>query len=158
MNLTGLLLALLRKDDVDSATRLYEDGGRAIADQFFSELQKGDAALRAAGVRMYAQARDFARAARLHEGARYWPDAAKLYEEAGDLASAARCWKKAGEPKRAARALHASGAVEEAAALYQEVKQPAARAAVLAHGDPSAALRIYRLFAEGLAERVRALS
>jgi hypothetical protein len=30
MNLSGILIALLRKDGVDSATRLYEEGGRAI--------------------------------------------------------------------------------------------------------------------------------
>ena len=134
-NLVGVLVGLLQQDDIDSATHLYEEGGRAVAEQLFSVLQKGDAKLREAGVRMYVQARDFARAARMHEQARFWPDAARFYEEAGDLASAARCWKKAGEPKRAARALHASGAVEEAAALYQELKQPDARATVLARGE-----------------------
>src|SRR5438552_15620692 len=135
MNLSGLLLALLRKDDVDSAVRLYEDGGRAIAEQLYNELAKADADVRGAGVRMYEQARDFSRAARLHEVARYWPDAARLYEAAGDQAAAARCWKKAGETKRAARALHASGAVDEAAELYQETKQPESRAAALAKGS-----------------------
>jgi len=65
-----------------------------------SVLQKADPNVRQAGIKMYVQARDFARGARLHEQARFWPDAARLYEEAGDLASAARCWKKAGEPQR----------------------------------------------------------
>ena len=134
-NLIGVLVGLLQQGEIEGATQLYEEGGRAVSEQLLSVLQKADASVRAAGVEMYVQARDFARAARLHEVARFWPDAAKLYEEAGDLASAARCWKKAGEPQRAARALHASGAVEEAAALYQELKQPESRATVLARGE-----------------------
>ena len=132
MNLSSLLLALLRKGDVASATRLYEDGGSAIAEQLLSELQKGEPGLRQAGAAMYVEARDFARAARLHESARFWPDAARMYEEADELEAAARCWKKAGEPKRAARALHAAGAVDAAAELYEE---PAARASALAGGS-----------------------
>jgi tetratricopeptide (TPR) repeat protein len=131
MTLVGMLLALLRKGDLESATRLYEDGGRAIADQLLKELLK-DPALRENAAQMYAEARDFARAARLHEQARFWPDAAKLYEEAGDPAAAARCWKKAGDTRRAARALQASGASEEAAQLYQQAQEPAARANALA--------------------------
>ncbi|MCA1825393.1 MAG: cyclic nucleotide-binding domain-containing protein [Myxococcales bacterium] len=134
-NLVGILVGMLHRGDLDAATQLYEQGGRAIAEQMLSALQKADPQMRDAAARMYVQARDFARGARLYEQARFWPDAAKLYEEAGDLASAARCWKKAGEPQKAARALHASGAVEEAAALYQELKQPDARAAVLARGE-----------------------
>ena len=134
-NLVGVLVELLSSRDIDSATQLYEEGGRAVAEQLLSVLQKADAPVREAGIAMYVQSRDFARAARLHEQARFWPDAAKLYEEAGDMPAAARCWKRAGEPKRAARALHASGAVEEAAELYRETQQPDARAAVLAKGE-----------------------
>jgi hypothetical protein len=134
MNLSGLLLALLRKGDLASAVRLYEDGGRAIAGQLYNELAKADADLRATAIQMYEQARDFSRAARLHEVGRYWPDAARLYEEAGDHAAAARCWRKAGETQKAARALQASGANEEAAELYQELKQPESRGAALAKG------------------------
>ena len=134
-NLAGVLVGLLQQGDVDSATGLYEERGRAVAEQLLAVLQKADPSVREAGVRMYAQARDFARAARLCEQARFWTDAAKLYEEAGDLVAAARCWRRAGEPDKAARALHASGAVEEAAELYQELKQPQQRATVLARGE-----------------------
>lgn len=134
-NLVGILIGMLHRGDLDDATRLYEEGGRAVAEQLLALLQKAEPPLREAAARMYVQARDFARGARLYEQARFWPDAAKLYEEAADLAAAARCWKKAGQPQRAARALHASGAVEEAAAIYQELKQPDARATVLAGGE-----------------------
>ena len=117
-NLVGVLVGLLQSGDLATATQLYEESGRAVAEQLFAQLARSEQAVREAGVNMYVQARDFARAARLHESARFWPDAARLYEEAGDMTSAARCWKKAGEMSRAAQALDASGAVEEAAALY----------------------------------------
>jgi len=90
-NLVGVLVGLLQQGDLDGATQLYEEGGRAVAEQLISVLQKADPNVRQAGIKMYVQARDFARGARLHEQARFWPDAARLYEEAGDLASAARC-------------------------------------------------------------------
>jgi len=134
-NLVGVLVAMLQQGEVQASTQLYEEGGRAVAEQLLSALIKSGTEVRKAGVAMYVQARDFSRAARLHESARFWPDAARLYEEAGDLPSAARCWTKAGEPQRAAQALDAGGAVEEAAALYQELKQPEARGTVLARGE-----------------------
>src|SRR5215813_6304362 len=81
-NLVGVLVGLLTQKDFEGATQLYEQGGRAVAEQLMSVLQKAEAEVREAGVRMYVQARDFARGARLYEQARYWPDAAKLYEEA----------------------------------------------------------------------------
>ena len=133
-SLVGVLAAMLQQGDLDTATRLYEESGRAVAEQLLAVLQRAEQPVREAGAKMYVQARDFARAARLYENARFWPDAARLYEEAGDLSAAARCWKKAGEPALAARALEASGAVEEAAAIYQELKQPAAHATALARG------------------------
>lgn len=134
-NLVAVMVAMLQQGEVDSASQLYEEGGRAVAEQMLAVLIKSDKSVREAGAAMYVQARDFSRAARLHESARFWPDAAKMYEEAGDMPSAARCWTKAGEPQRAARAHDAGGAVEEAAALYQELKQPEARGTVLARGE-----------------------
>src|SRR5260370_32537327 len=117
-NLVGVLVGLLQSGDLATATELYEERGRAVAEQLFAQLARSEQAVREAGVNMYVQARDFPRAARLHESARFWPDAARLYEEAGDMASAARCWKKAGEMSRAAHALAASSAQEEASELH----------------------------------------
>jgi tetratricopeptide (TPR) repeat protein len=133
-NLVGVLVGMLQQGDLPTAIQLYEESGRAVAEQLFAQLTRSEQPVREAGVQMYVQARDFARAARLHESARFWPDAARLYEDAGDLPSAARCWKKAGELKRAAQALDAAGLVDEAALLYQELKQPAARGTALARG------------------------
>lgn len=134
-NLVGVLLGVLQQGDLATATQLYEESGRAVAEQLYAALTRADPPVREAGVKMYAQARDFVRGARLHESARFWPDAAQLYEEAGDMLSAARCWKKAGEPERAARALDACGAVDEAAGLYQQVSKPQARGTALARGE-----------------------
>src|SRR5205823_1178750 len=129
------IIAALERGEIDEAAELYEQSGRAIAEQLLGTLQQGERRLREAGVRMYVKARDFARAARIHEQQRFWPDAAKMYDEAGDAVSAARCWRKAGEPRRAARALDAKGAVDEAVALYQELGDHDARAACLARAE-----------------------
>jgi tetratricopeptide (TPR) repeat protein len=134
-NLIGVLVGMLQQYDLDEATRLYEESGRAVAEQLLALLQKSEQSLREAGARMYSQARDYARAARLWEAARYWPDAAEFYEKAGDPSAAARCWKRAGENEKAARALEACGANDEAAEIYKELKAPAQRANVLARKE-----------------------
>ena len=134
-NLVGVFIGMLQQGDLATATQLYEESGRAVAEQLFAALTRAEPKVRQAGVKMYAQARDFARGARMQESARFWPDAAQLYEEAGDMLAAARCWKKAGEAERAARALDACGAVDEAAGIYQQLAKPQARGTALARGE-----------------------
>ena len=129
-NLIGVILRLLQDGELEQAVELYEERGRAVAEQLFARLAARPLELDA-GVRMYEQARDFTRGARLREQLKQWPDAARLWELAGDAAAAARAWRRAGDQEKAAELLEASGQHDEAAQLYG---QPGRRAAALASG------------------------
>ena len=133
--LVDALLSALGHEDEEGAIHLYEENGRAVGERLLVALQKSPPSIRDAGARMFAQARDFQRAARLLESAKYWPDAAKMYEEAHDFRAASRAWKRAGDLKAAARTLDAAGDSEEAAALWEQAGEREPRAAAQARAS-----------------------
>ena len=144
-SVVAALLNALEQGEVQLACRLYEESGSAASEELLERLKRSSAATRDAGARMYAAARDFARAARLHEHAKAWPDAASLHAEGGDFAAAARCYQRAGDLFHAAQCADASGDVDGAVALYQKLGDRAAAADCLSRNSrPVEAARLYR--------------
>ena len=143
-DVVSALVNALAQGEIDVACRLYEESGRAVAERLLAAVQ-AEAKLREPAARMFAQARDFARAARVRESAKHWPDAALLYAEATDFESAARCYKKAGDLFHAAQCFDAIGDTDEAVALYD--KQGEAEVAadcLLRNGRPVEAAARFR--------------
>src|SRR5260370_3405628 len=103
-NLVGVWVGLLQQGDLATATQLYEESGRAVAEHLFAQLTRSEQAVlrgRRQPVRAGARLRPGNAAARV--GA-LLARRARLYEEAGGLPSAARCSTKAGERDPAAPA------------------------------------------------------
>jgi len=143
-DVVSALLNALRQGELDVACRLYEESGRAVAERLLAELQEAPK-LREAAASMFAQARDFARAARVRELAKHWPDAAQLYAEATDFESAARCYKKAGDLFHAAQCFDAVGNTDEAVALYDKLgEHEVAADCLLRNGRPAEAAARYQ--------------
>ncbi len=144
-NVVGALLNALEQNEVQLACRLYEESGNAASEKLLERLKQSTTETRDAGARMYAAARDFARAARLHEHAKAWPDAASLHAEGGDFAAAARCYQRAGDLFHAAQCADASGDVNGAIALYEKLGDREAAADCLSRNDrPVEAAALYR--------------
>jgi len=89
-NVVRAVQAALTQGDLDLAARMYEDSGQHVAEQLFTTVLQLPVATRHNAARMFALARDFARAARLYEQLKAWPDAAHIYEEAGDFTEEVR--------------------------------------------------------------------
>lgn len=143
-DVASAILNALAQGENDLACRLYEESGRGSAEALLEKLKKAAAETRDAGAAMYAQARDFVRAAKLHEHAKNWPDAASLHAEGGDFSSAARCYKRAGDLFHAAQCADACGEVDEAISLYGELGDRETAADCLArNGRHLDAARLY---------------
>jgi tetratricopeptide (TPR) repeat protein len=152
-NLLGVLQAALDQGELDLACRLYEESGHPVADSLLAALLKRPAPLRAKAAKMFALARDFARAAALHESFADWASAAQLYEEAGDLTRAARCHLEAGEQRRAAECLDSVGEHAKAADLYEKLGERDSQADCLVRaGRHAAAASLFRALGNGRAE------
>jgi tetratricopeptide (TPR) repeat protein len=112
--------ALLARQDVEGAVKLYEETAGSCRQALVAEATSGSFELKKTIGTLLKRARDFSAAGQVFELGRMETEAAQCFEMGDDFARAAPVWKRLGELLRAAGCSLRAGKAEEALQLYQQ--------------------------------------
>jgi tetratricopeptide (TPR) repeat protein len=138
-------MALIRRNEIENAARMYEDLSPELIESVFEQLKTSSSGTRKLAAESMQRARDFGMAARLYELNASWAEAAASFEHAGNFERAGECFQKVNQLDRAAAAYERAGAVDRAIPLLQQLGDKSALAeCFIRHERYFEAAQVYR--------------